>query len=32
MQSHGLKDFIVDECVDRVLVRGGVLRDCVARI
>ena len=23
MQSHGLKDFIVDECVDGVLVRGG---------
>lgn len=22
MQSHGLKDFIVDECVDGVLVRG----------
>ena len=31
MQSHGLKDFIVDECVDGVLVRG-VLRDCVVRI
>lgn len=32
MQGHSLKDFIVDECVDGVLVRGGVLRDCVARI